>query len=116
MPRRCNCFWMVTWLVRCAGRRGLSGVNLLYSWKRKLLSRGGPAAMLLSIATPCRSQNARTRSPLADRHMLPPQALLPRNPPTSRYAVLPVGTPPRLPIPQEAVRHPVTMKTTTPFI
>lgn len=26
-------------------RLGLSGVNLLYSWKRKLLSRGGPAAV-----------------------------------------------------------------------
>lgn len=26
-------------------RLGLSGVNLLYSWKRKLLSQGGPAAV-----------------------------------------------------------------------
>ena len=25
-------------------RLGLSGVNLLYSWKKKLLARGGPAA------------------------------------------------------------------------
>lgn len=25
-------------------RLGLSGVNLLYSWKRKLLAQGGPAA------------------------------------------------------------------------
>ena len=48
-PRRCRCSWPCLFFGHTAGsvcdRLGLSGVNLLYSWKRKLLAQGGPAAV-----------------------------------------------------------------------
>jgi transposase len=49
-------------------RLGLSGVNLLYAWKRRLLRRGGPAAV--GLESRVRELEAELRRVMRERDIL----------------------------------------------
>ena len=70
-PRRCRCFWPCPFFWHTAGsvcdRLGLSGVNLLYSWKRTVLDHRHPQqpADHSAIGLPRSCPTSPTNSPSA---------------------------------------------------